>query len=97
MLLDHFDQLCADPRLKGPQGGTRFGYDNVPNYLDNTMFSRLVETGFIGTSGTSTDLVYQQIVRSFNNQKALVIATLEGEDMLQSKRNTEKRRLLRRN
>ena len=90
--LDHFDRLRADPKCKGPRGGTRLGYDNVPNYLDNTMFSRLVETGFIGTSGTSTDLVYKQIVRSFNHQKALVIATLEGEGMLQAKRTAEKRR-----
>jgi hypothetical protein len=94
--LHHFERLRADSRLKGPHGGTRFGYANVPSYLDNTMFSRLVEIGLIGTSGTSTDLVRQQVIRSFNGHKALVVATLHGEDMPQSKRNTEKRRLLQR-
>jgi hypothetical protein len=94
--LDHFERLRADPRLKGPRGGTRFGYTNVPSYLDNTMFSRLAEIGLIGTSGTSSDLVHQQVIRSFNGHKALVLATLHGEEMPQSKRNTEKRRLLQR-
>jgi hypothetical protein len=93
--LDHFDRLRADPRLKGPHGGTRFGYANVPNYLDNSMFSRLVETGFIGSSGTATDLVYKQVIRSFRGHKALVLATLHGDDMTQSKRNTQKRSLRR--
>jgi len=60
------------------------------------MFSRLAEIGLIGTSGTSSDLVHQQVIRSFNGHKALVLATLHGEDMLQSKRNTEKRRPLQR-
>ncbi len=94
--LNHFERLRADPRLKGPRGGTRFGYANVPSYLDNTMFCRLAEIGLIGTSGTSSDLVHQQVIRSFNGHKALVLATLQGDDMLQSKRNTEKRRPLQR-
>lgn len=94
--LDHFNRLRADPRLKGPHGGTRLGYANVPSYLDNTMFSKLVETGFIGTSGVSTDLVHQQVIRSFNGHKALVFASLQGDDVPQSKRNTQKRGLLRR-
>ena len=64
--LDHFQQLREDPRLKGPHGAVRFAYDNVPSYLDNTMFARLVETGLVGTSGAATELVHQQVVESFN-------------------------------
>ena len=94
--LDHFQQLREDPRLKGPHGAVRFAYDNVPSYLDNTMFARLVETGLVGTSGAATELVHQQVVESFNGNKALVLAALFGEDMPQSKRNTEKRDQLRR-
>ena len=88
---EHFEQLREDPRLEGPHGGVGFGFANVPNYLDNTTFGRLVESGLIGTTGTSTDLLYQQIVRSFNGKKSLVVATLQGDDMPQSTRNNEKR------
>jgi hypothetical protein len=38
----------------------------------------------------------QQVVESFNGNKALVLAALFGDDMPQSKRNTEKRDQLRR-
>lgn len=91
---EHFQKLREDPRLQGPRG-TRFGYSNVPNYLDNTMFNRLVETGLIGTSGSSTELLHDQIMRSFEGHKALVVATLYGEEMPQSSRTNEKRQQLR--
>ena len=45
----------------------------------------------LGTHRTSTDLLYQQIVRSFNGKKSLVVATLQGDDMPQSTRNNAKR------
>jgi hypothetical protein len=88
--------LARRPRnfgLKGVRGGVGFGFANVPNYLDNTTFNRLVESGLIGTAGTPTQLLYQQIVRSFNGQKSLVVATLHGEEVPQSKKNTQKRKM----
>ena len=60
------------------------------------MFARLVETGLVGTGGTATELVHRQVVESFNGNKALVLAALFGENLPQSKRNTEKRDLQRR-
>ncbi len=90
---EHFEQLRTDPRLKGTrEGSVRFGYQNVPSYLDNTMFSKLVETGLIGTTGTSTDVVHDQVLQSFDGQKAVVLAALSGEDEPQSKRNSRRRR-----
>ncbi|MGQ4442280.1 hypothetical protein ACN6LI_008093, partial [Streptomyces violaceoruber] len=81
-----------DARLKDGRGGAvRFGYKNVPSYLDNTLFTRLVETGQIGTTGTSTDLVRQQVIRSFRGQRNLVLATLIGEEAPQSVRNAQRR------
>lgn len=55
------------------------------------LFTRLVEIGFIGTVGTTTDIVHQQVTHSLNGQKALVAATLSGDGPLQSKRNSERR------
>jgi hypothetical protein len=89
---DHFERLRSDPRIRDGRGGAaRFGYKNVPSYLDNTMFSRLVETGFIGTTGTSTEFVHNQVLRSLDRKKALVLATLSGTDEPQSVRNTRRR------
>lgn len=87
----HFEQLRDDTRLKGARDGIRFGYQSVPYYLDNTMFTRLVETGLIGTAGTSTELVHRLIVETFTGGKALVMGVLAGDDMLQSERNRRRR------
>lgn len=87
----HFEQLRNDPRLKGKNGGISFSYKTVPSYLDNTMFTKLVETGLIGTAGVSTDLVHQQIVRSFTGKKALALGVLQGDDLTQSERNRRRR------
>ncbi|WP_328563258.1 hypothetical protein [Streptomyces coelicoflavus] len=87
-----FESLRDDARLKDGRGGAvRFGYKNVPTYLDNTLFTRLVETGQIGTTGTSTDLVRQQVIRSFRGQRNLVLATLSGEEAPQAARNAQRR------
>lgn len=87
----HFEQLRTSERLKGSRGGVSFSYRTVPNYLDNTMFTRLVETGMIGTAGTSTELVHQQIIRSFTAGKALALGVLAGDDLPQSERNSLRR------
>lgn len=89
---EHFEQLRKDSRLKTERGAVRFGFENVPSYLDNTMFIKLVENGLIGTAGTSTELVRQQIIRSFEGRKATVLATLAGPETPQSARNSMRRR-----
>ncbi|MEV7124434.1 hypothetical protein [Streptomyces sp. NPDC093260] len=87
-----FESLRDDARLKSEKtGAVRFGYKNVPGYLDNTLFARLVETGQIGTAGTSTELVRQQVIRSFRGQRNLVFAALSGEEPPQAKRNAQRR------
>ncbi|ATL65142.1 hypothetical protein CRH09_01750 [Nocardia terpenica] len=88
----HFEQLRNDPRLRDGRGGAvRFGYANVPSYLDNTMFTRLVETAMIGTTGVSTDLVRFQITRSLELGRMAIIGLLTGEEDPQSVRNTRRR------
>ncbi|MFI9463273.1 hypothetical protein [Streptomyces xiamenensis] len=89
----HFERLRDDPRLKDGRGGAvRFGYSNVPSYLDNTMFTRLVETGMVGTSGVSTELVRQQISRSTREGRLLIAGILTGREEPQSARNSARRR-----
>ncbi|MFE2556609.1 hypothetical protein ACFXGT_11310 [Streptomyces sp. NPDC059352] len=89
----HFQRLRDDPRLRDGRGGAlRFGYSNVPSYLDNTMFTRLVETGMIGTAGVTTELVRQQIMRSVREGRLLTAGLLSGDEQPQSARNSARRR-----
>lgn len=68
----HFQRLRDDPRLQGPRG-TRFVYAGVPSYLDTTRFNRLVETGLIGTTGTSTELLHDQIMQQARGRDGLLM------------------------
>ncbi|WP_030677731.1 hypothetical protein [Streptomyces rimosus] len=89
----HFQRLRDDPRLRDGRGGAlRFGYSNVPSYLDNTMFTRLVETGMIGTAGVGTELVRQQITKSVREGRLLTGGLLTGKELPQSARNSARRR-----
>ncbi|MFJ2769194.1 hypothetical protein [Streptomyces sp. NPDC087300] len=63
----------------------------MPGYLDNTLFTRLVETGQIGTTGISSDLVRQQVFRTFRGQRDLVLAALYGDEPPQAERNARRR------
>ncbi|GGW00172.1 hypothetical protein GCM10010264_06790 [Streptomyces globisporus] len=88
----HFERLRQDPRLHtGRKKAVRFGYANVPSYLDNTMFTRLVETGMIGTTGVGTDLVRRQITRSYKLGHMVIMGVVSGEDAPQSDRYTRRR------
>ncbi|MBF6228247.1 hypothetical protein IU470_24455 [Nocardia abscessus] len=88
----HFEQLRSDPRMQDGRGGAvRFGYANVPSYLDNTMFTRLVETGMIGTTGVSTELVRWQITRSIKQGRMAIVGFLTGDEAPQSVRNSRRR------
>jgi hypothetical protein len=89
----HFERLRDDPRLRdGRTGRPRFGYANVPSYLDNTMFTRLVETGMIGTTGASTELLRQQVTRSVDEGRMLIAGLVTGTEQPQSARNSARRR-----
>ncbi|MCC9307572.1 hypothetical protein LN042_10740 [Kitasatospora sp. RB6PN24] len=88
----HFERLADDHRMRDGRGGaTRFGYANVPSYLDNTLFTRLVETGMIGTTGVGTDLVHRQINESFAQGRLVTFGFLAGPEAPQSVRNTRRR------
>jgi hypothetical protein len=53
--LDHFQHLRDDPRLKGPQGGVRFAYDNVPSYpRPSRMMTRFVTSASARATATRT-------------------------------------------
>jgi hypothetical protein len=88
---EQFETLRKDPRLKGERGGVVFSFENVPAYLDNSMFAKLVLNGLIGTSGSVTEMVRNLVQWSLDGHKALALGILSGEDMPQSKRNTVQR------
>lgn len=58
---------------KGPRGGVRLGYRNIPRHINNTLFAQLVKDGWIGTCGTGTDELGDVIRTVLQNRRALVL------------------------
>jgi len=77
----YFEQLKDDPQTpcRGDRGAVRFSYGTVPRYLDNTTFAQLVADGWIGSSGTGTGLIKEQIAASRAGQREPILAFASGE------------------
>lgn len=68
---EHFLELLQSCR--GPKGGTRIGYDNVPRHLNNTMFTDLVADGWIGSRGPATEEIQRLIRESLETGHAVIV------------------------
>jgi hypothetical protein len=77
----YFQRLKDDPETpcRGERGAVRFSYGTVPRYLDNTTFAQLVADGWIGSSGTGTGLIKEQIEASRAGQREPILAFASGE------------------
>jgi hypothetical protein len=77
----YFERLKDDPETpcRGERGAVRFSYGTVPRYLDNTTFAQLVADGWIGSSGTGTGLIKEQIEASRAGQREPILAFASGE------------------
>jgi hypothetical protein len=89
----YFERLKDDPGTpcRGERGAVRFSYGTVPRYLDNTTFAQLVADGWIGSSGTGTGLIKEQIEASRAGQREPILAFASG-DAPKARRTRERLR-----
>lgn len=87
----YFERLKNDPETpcRGQRGAIRFSYRTVPRYLDNTTFAQLVADGWIGSSGTGTSLIKEQIEASRDGQREPILAFASG-DVPKAQRTRER-------
>jgi hypothetical protein len=77
----HFEDLqkiCI-----GPRGGVRITYENSGRHVSNTLFARLVSGGWIGTRGTSSDLVRDVLRASLETGRSVTLAVENDEEAVQ--------------
>ncbi len=84
---EYFAELLRT--CKGPNGGTRLGYDNVPRHINNTMFAALVKDGWIGTRGTGTAELEEVARGVLANRRALVLGVAFESSRRQASSNDE--------
>jgi hypothetical protein len=77
----YFERLKDDPQTpcRGPKGGVTFTYATVPRYLDNTTFAQLVSDGWIGSTGTGTELIGEQVQASREGNQQPIVAVASGD------------------
>ena len=79
--LDFWATLVDTGQIRGPWGGICARYDNVGRYINNTLFIRLVQDGWIGSRLQDTDslthVLDTVLSESMESGKSLVVAISE--------------------
>jgi hypothetical protein len=55
--LEYWRRLEIDPSIEGKRDGRAVSFDNAGRYFDNTTFAELVAKGWIGTTGTQSEVL----------------------------------------
>jgi hypothetical protein len=72
--LDYVDALATAGELRGKRGGRVFGYKAIPRYLDNDLFVRLVQRGWVGSRGTTTGTLVDLIAKLVQEGRSVLYA-----------------------
>jgi len=72
--LPYWKVLLSSDSTLGKKGGRKISYSNVSRYINNTLFTELVQNGWVGSQVTDTDQITKQIQQSIAGGKSLVLA-----------------------
>jgi hypothetical protein len=79
---EHFE-LALDSRVSvGPRGGRRIKDTTAPRHLNNSTFTTLLAQGWIGSAGTGTEYVREQVWRSLADRGSVVVGAHFGDQRL---------------
>jgi hypothetical protein len=72
---EHFELILESPEARGPRGGRVINKMTPPRHLDNDTFTTLLRYGWIGSCGTGTDFVREQVWKSLSERGSVMIGT----------------------
>jgi hypothetical protein len=72
--LDYWELLVRSDSVKGPQGGVGLTRHNIHRHISNTLFTELVQGGWIGSRSANTDLLSQIIQGCLDGGDSLMLA-----------------------
>jgi hypothetical protein len=76
--VDHYLELRGAGQLHGPQGGVRLSYESLEgHYLRNDAFVGLIRSGYIGTTGTTTE-DFMTLIRPIAIQGKPLVAAIQS-------------------
>jgi hypothetical protein len=72
--LCYWNILLSSDSTLGEKGGRKLSYSNVDRYINNTLFTELMQSGWIGNQVSDTELITNQIQESIAGGNSLVLA-----------------------
>jgi hypothetical protein len=72
--LAYWDFLLSSKQTLGPRDGRVFSFDNIPNYLTNSVFTGLVQTGLIGSRVADAKHIGEIIEELLASGKSLILS-----------------------
>jgi hypothetical protein len=76
---EHFELILNSPSGLGPRGGRRVNEMTPPRHLDNNTFTWLLAYGWIGSCGTGSDFVREQVWNSLQQRGSVIFGMHAGE------------------
>jgi hypothetical protein len=73
--LDYWDVLEVSPQVKSSKGKMKITYGNVDRYINNTLFTQLAQSGWLGSRLKRTDVLTHLIKQLLESGKSLVLAS----------------------
>jgi hypothetical protein len=78
LALDHFSPLREASGLVGPQGGVRLSYEQLDgHYLRTDTFVGLIRSGYIGCSGTTTQ-VFATLINAVSEKGQALVGAIQS-------------------
>lgn len=74
--LETLECLYNTGHLTGRNGGKLVSYQNVKQYMDNTLFINLYKNGWIGSSEIDTDFITAHIKKCLKNCHSVILAAM---------------------
>jgi len=72
--LSYWKLLLSSDATLGERGGRKISYGNLDRYINNTLFIELLQSGWIGSQVSDTELITKQIQESIAGNHSLVLA-----------------------
>ena len=75
--LDYWETLVKSGRARGDMGALAIGRSNTERYFNNTLFTQLVQDGWVGSRADTSNVVSDVIRQCLENGKSVIIAAAQ--------------------
>ena len=72
--LDYWKLVVSTEESRGPQGGRRVTYESAGRYMNNELFVKLVQAGWIGSRAKDTAILTQVIQSALAGKRSVILA-----------------------